>query len=57
LLSAWVAGAQETTLQVGKFGQNPGGHSSNLRGDVGQTMISNFDPRCTHNWTPREIEE
>jgi hypothetical protein len=32
-------------------------HSENLRGDVGQTMISNFDPRCTHNCTPREIEE
>jgi hypothetical protein len=32
-------------------------HSSNLRGDVSQTMISNFDPRCTHNCTPREIEE
>jgi hypothetical protein len=32
-------------------------HSANLRSDLGVTMISNFDPRCTHNCTPREIEE
>jgi hypothetical protein len=32
-------------------------HSANLRSDLGATMISNFDPRCTHNCTPREIEE
>jgi hypothetical protein len=32
-------------------------HSANLRADLGATMITNFDPRCTHNCTPREIEE
>jgi len=32
-------------------------HSANLRSDLGVTMITNFDPRCTHNCTPREIEE
>ncbi|HEV7606641.1 MAG TPA: hypothetical protein VGO61_04855 [Steroidobacteraceae bacterium] len=32
-------------------------HSANLRSEVGGiTMITNFDPRCTHNCPPREIE-
>jgi len=48
----FMQGSMQIGTEFGAVGISM--HSANLRADLGTTMITNFDPRCTHNCPPRE---